>query len=256
MCRLAGYVGDPIALAEALYRRSHSLEHQAYKPAEQIHGSVNVDGTGVAWWDAGDPQPLRYVTPVAPWQDANLPTLSERLTSGVFLAAVRSASPGIAIGPGNVAPFTVGNMAAVHNGRINGFRSGLGRELIGSLSIDAYEQFHTISDSLAIFLTVIDRYDGDLVSATIRGLADVSSLVRKHGGDATLNFVISDGVGIVAARHSVDGPLNSLYTSNQRDGSWVASEPLDDDSRWNPVPDHHLVHLTSNGIATHPLEGS
>lgn len=256
MCRLTGYVGSPIPLAEPLYRAPHSLENQAFQPREQIHGAVNVDGTGVAWWDGDDPEPLRYVTPMAPWQDANLPALSARLTSGMFLAAVRSASPGIAIGPSNVAPFVVDTMAAVHNGRIAGFRGELGRELVNSLSADTYEYFHAVNDSLALFLTVIDRYTDDLVLATTGALAHVDALVRKHDSEATLNLVVSDGTGIVAARHSVNGPLNSLYTSQRSGGSWVVSEPLDDDADWDPVPDHHLVYLTSSGITTHPLEAS
>ncbi|VAV95818.1 hypothetical protein MNBD_ACTINO02-400 [hydrothermal vent metagenome] len=255
MCRLAAYVGDPIPLAEALYRAPHSLEKQAYQPREQIHGSVNVDGTGVAWWDGGDRTPLRYVTPLAPWQDANLPALSERLTSGMLIAAVRSASAGIAIGPANVAPFVVGDLAAVHNGRITGFRGALGRGLLSSLSADTYEQLHTINDSLAIFLTVVDRYEGNLVDATTEALDFVGGLVAENGSDATMNLVVGDGTGIVAVRHSVNAPLNSLYTVEHSTGSWVASEPLDDLPTWEPVPEHHLVHLTSQGITTHPLEG-
>ena len=45
MCRLAAYLGEPIPLAEALYRPSHSLQKQAYAPRELVDGYVNVDGT-------------------------------------------------------------------------------------------------------------------------------------------------------------------------------------------------------------------
>lgn len=254
MCRIAAYLGDPIPLAEALYRPPHSLEHQSYAPREQLHGKVNVDGTGVAWWDGVDPRPLRYVTPLAPWQDANLPHLAQRLSAPAFLAAVRSASSGMPVGAANVAPFVVGTMAGAHNGFITGFRGALGQELVGSLSAESYGHLHTVNDSLALFVTVLEHYSGDLVQAMADGLATIGDLVRRHDSHATLNLVIADGTNLVAARHSVNEPLNSLYTAERSAGSWVVSEPLDDRDDWRPVPEHHLVHITADGVQLQPLE--
>ena len=49
MCRIAAYAGPPVTLSAVLYDPPHSLERQAYRPNELVHGTVNVDSTGVAW---------------------------------------------------------------------------------------------------------------------------------------------------------------------------------------------------------------
>ena len=67
MCRLAGYVGAPTTLASLLYDPRHALERQAYLPREMVSGTVNVDGTGIAWWSGEEAEPMRYVSERPPW---------------------------------------------------------------------------------------------------------------------------------------------------------------------------------------------
>jgi glutamine amidotransferase len=256
MCRLAAYLGQPIPLAEALYRPSHSLQKQAYAPRELVDGFVNVDGTGVAWWDGIEPEPLRYVTNDAPWQDANLRSLAERITSGTFVAAVRSATPGIGMGTLKVAPFVEGSLAAAHNGNMRDFRGALGQELVASLSPPAYATMQTLSDSVVLFASVVDHYSGDLVQAVTDTFSHFDSAIRRHESAATLNLVVADGDEVVAVRHSVDRPQNSLYVSERATGTWIASEPLDEGADWATVPADHLVHATAENVTIRPLESS
>ncbi len=253
MCRLTAYLGEPIALAEALYRPAHSLQKQAYAPRELVDGYVNVDGTGVAWWDGTDPQPLRYVTSDAPWQDANLRALSERITSKTFIAAVRSATPGIGMGTLKVAPFTEGSLAAAHNGNMKDFRGALGQELVASLSPEAYATMQTLSDSVVLFASVVDHYSGDLVQAVTDTFSHVDASIRRHESQATLNLVVADENEIVAVRHSIDRPQNSLYVAERPTGTWIASEPLDEADDWATVPENHLVHVTTENVTIRPL---
>ena len=256
MCRIAAYTGPPITLSSLLYEPPHSLERQAYQPRELVHGTVNVDGTGVAWWNDGETDPLRYVSADSPWADANLPELSRRISSHAIIAAVRSATPGSAIGPEHVAPFTHGALAGAHNGRIEGFRGPAGRAMVAALSDDRWADLGVLNDSKVLFLSVVAAYEGNLTEAVRRALESTIAITDHYRVSATLNLVVTDGSSIVARRHSVGAPLNSLYTAGRHDSHFVASEPLDDDSEWKAVPEGHLVTLTKDSIATTPLATS
>lgn len=254
MCRLAAYLGPEIALSEILYEPSHSLEHQSYAAEELLFGNVNVDGTGVAWWDGLSPEPLRYVTAEPPWKDANLPTLAPRIRSGSIIAAVRSATPGLPFGTGNVAPFVSGGLAAVHNGWIGGFRGPVGRSMIATLPDGLYGHLDVMNDSKALFLMVLNHHSGDLATAVRMAVQEVEALVRDQGASAALNLVVGDGSRIIATRYSVDLGVNSLYTSSRTGAQFLASEPLDDDNDWKPVPEGHLIEMTAETLTITPLE--
>jgi hypothetical protein len=55
------------------------------------------------------------------WADANLASIARVICSGAVLAAVRSATEGMAHGEGAVAPFAAGQWLFSHNGRIDGW---------------------------------------------------------------------------------------------------------------------------------------
>ncbi len=264
MCRFAAYRGPSRPLSTLLYDPPHSLEAQAYAPREMLHGTVNVDGTGVAWWPDPDPtpgaggegpcKPLRYVTAATPWGDTNLPHLAPRLGGRVQLAAVRSATPGLGFGAGAVSPFVRDGVAFTHNGWVGGYREGTLRALLASLPDDLADPLAAATDSAAIFLVIgrrLARGEG-LVDATIGGLGDVAAACRRADQPATLNVALADGREIVATRCSVGAEGNSLYTLQSGaawpDAALVASERLDDDPAWEPVADDTLVHVTGDGV--------
>lgn len=253
MCRLAGYVGpDPVPLSALFYDAPHSLEHAAYAPTGLLHGHVNVDGSGVAWWPPGRAEPLRYVTELPPWADPNLPRLAPAVSGTPVLAAVRSATPGMSYGPDHVAPFVSRGLTGVHNGWIGDFRQGVGRTLIGKLSDQRFGELTAINDSLTLFLLVAQQLDDDPgrgLARAVTGVVDhVAKVVEAASAQATLNLVVSTSREMVAVRTSVGARLNSLYTREGDGGYWVASEPLDPAEIWEPVPEHSLVVLTPGGI--------
>ena len=259
MCRIAGYVGtDRLALAALLYDPPHSLEHAAYAPRELLSGTVNVDGTGVAWWPEDGSGPLRYVTTSSPWADPNLPGLAPALGGRTVLAAVRSATPGMPYGSDNVAPFVADGLAGVHNGRIGGFRTGVGRNLLVGLDDARFGQLSAMNDSLMLFLLVVqhltDEPDSTLAGAVTAVIEQTAKAVTAAGETATLNLMVASASAIVAARTSVGSDINSLYIRSTAAGSWIASEPLDTDAGWAPVRNHSLVILTPGDIDIHRLE--
>lgn len=267
MCRLAAYLGPPAPLSKLLSDPPHGLVEQAWAPREQTYGKVNVDGTGVAWWPERDPEPLRYVTVHPPWSDPNLPLLAPRLCGVLQLAAVRSATPGIPYGPGSVPPFVLPaapHRAAVvvaHNGWVGGYRGPVGREMLDRLPDDLHSLVDAVSDSLALAVTVLKhvRVDpgGGLAAAVTRSVAEVSAICRTAGQPAVLTLVVADGETIIATRAATNAASNGLYVLS--DGArWpnavlVASEPLDGDPGWSPVPDASLVQVERGVISVSSL---
>lgn len=259
MCRFAAYIGtEDLAVSTLLYDMPTSLERLAYAPRELLSGHVNVDGTGAAWWPAGSETPLRYVTEKPPWADPNLPGLAPTFRGSPVIAAVRSATPGLPFGPDNVSPFTLDDLAGVHNGWIGGFRHGVGRTLLGRLSDEKFARLSVMNDSLALFLLVGQYRDQDmndeLSSAVTAVIGDIAKTVVAAGEAATLNLVVGSGSEIVAARTSVSTEVNSLYYRSGPSGSWLASEPLDDTAEWLPMPEHSVAVLNGDGIETIALD--
>lgn len=257
MCRIAAHVGAPVPLSSLLYDPPHGLESMAYRPRELQHGTVNVDGTGVAWWDDLDAPPLRYVTTATPWADPNLPGLAPRLRGRTVVAAVRGATPGIAHGAGNVAPFVGDGLAFAHNGWLGAFATGVRRTLEDGLDDEAHGMATAVSDSITLFQVLLTRLrvTGDLTDAVVATVAAAQAACAAHDAPATLNLVVSDGRRVVATRahHGLRG--NSLYTAVDADGTWLASEPMDDVRDWTAVPDDHVVELGADTVTRAPLPG-
>ena len=105
MCRHLAYLGPPASLRSLLIDPPHSLYRQAWAPRLQRHGTVNADGFGVGWYADGDPVPGQV-----PARRAHLggPVAAGHRPgdrSAAVLAAVRSATPGTAVGEAAAAPF-------------------------------------------------------------------------------------------------------------------------------------------------------
>jgi len=258
MCRIAAYTGPPAPLASLLYAPTHSLDEQAYRPREMVSGTVNVDGTGVAWWSGADPEPLRYVTTMPPWSDPNLPTLARRLCGAPILATVRSATPGIPVENGAVLPFVHETIAGSHNGYLERFSDGVAARCLGALSAGWQGQIGTLTDSRLLFLLALQALDeapgAGLLGACETAVTQVATIARGMDRVASLNLVLADRDSVCAARFARGVRSNSLYTSVGSNGARrLASEPLDDDD-WTPVPDRHLLRMTADQIEVTPSE--
>lgn len=264
MCRLVAYLGPSRPFGD-LIDAPHGLGRQAHDPRELQHGTVNVDGTGVAWWRDGDPVPLRYATTRPPWSDTNLQALGPRLAGHTIVGAVRGGTPGVGYGDDHVGPFVLGGLAVAHNGWIGGFRDGVAAQLLRRLPDDLLAQLPVVNDSrlIAALVAAHHRDGASPTDAVGRTVAEITAVVRDVGQVATLNLAVADGTQVVASRASVDLPGNSLHVADHLP-SWpgavlVASEPLDGpgDPRWTEVPDGSLVQLlrTAAGprVVTVPL---
>ena len=198
MCRLAGLLttapGEAPPLSLLLSDTAHSLSEQGHSARQMTSGTVNVDGTGVAWWADDAPQPLRYVSDKPPWSDPNLPWLAPRLRAGCQVALVRAATVGIPHGAAFVSPFTYGRIACAHNGSIGKFRSTVARPLLARLPDHLFAAFHGASDSLALMLMVVAHAERDpsagLLGAVAGALDEAVALAREYDAPSALNLLV------------------------------------------------------------------
>ena len=95
------------------------------------------------------------------------------------------------------------------------------RPLRDALSDESYTGLLGTTDSETIFAGLLDRLrenSGDLGGATTETIRHVSGICAKLGVRATLNLAVTDGTAITFARHSSEGPGNSLVLRRERDG--------------------------------------
>jgi glutamine amidotransferase len=253
MCRIAARTGAPAPLSHLLYDLPRSLQELAYAPRELQDGHVNVDGTGVVWFDPDDPddpRPLRYRTQLPPWGDQTLVELAPRLRSHIVLGAVRSTTPGLPQGQAFVHPFTADGLAGTHNGWISDFRGRVARPLVAEVSDDAVGLLDAVSDSAVLFLLALDahRAGAGLLDAAVRATEIAAVVTASAGCTATLTLVLADRTGVAAVNAAVGRPANSLYAHAGPTGFLLGSEPLDPALDWAPVPAGATALLTPTAL--------
>lgn len=247
MCRLAAYIGPPTSLASIVLDPPHSLMHQSYAPRYQTRGRVNADGFGVGWY-APDvrSEPARYRSAFPIWGDASFASFAPVVRTAALLASVRSATPPNPIEPSGVAPYTSGRWLFAHNGVVEGFRVGSdGREgvraqLSGLVSSARLSGIDGASDSELLFALILDHLDaGDDPAGALRAAVSKTRRVAP----ASLNMILTDGTLVHA---TVSG--ESLFSRTTAGATTIASEPLDDDSSWEKLPDDSLIRACSEGV--------
>ena len=121
MCRHLAYVGEPVLLGTLLTDPPFSLVRQSWAPRRQQHGVVNADGFGIGWYVDGLAEPARHRAAGPIWSDETFADLARVVRTGAMLAAVRSATIGMAGGQAAAAPFRSGSWLFSHNGAVAGW---------------------------------------------------------------------------------------------------------------------------------------
>lgn len=238
MCRLAAYAGPPLPLRRLLLDPEHSLCEQAYAPQEMVRGLLCADGYGFGWY-GNDNRPRLYTNALPIWSDTNLPDLAASLSAPVWLANVRSATPGQAVNLANTQPFRSDNLMYLHNGYLEGFNNGLRRQLHEHLDPGLSAALQGNCDSEYLFAMILQRLrdTGDIAMAMHEALADLEKLLA--GRAALLGIVISDGERLYAIRHGIGCQPPSMYAMTD-DPDYpgaivIASERLTTSNNWQPV---------------------
>jgi glutamine amidotransferase len=265
MCRHLAYLGPPASLRSLLIDPPHSLYRQAWAPRRQRYGTVNADGFGVGWYADGDQEPARYRRGVPMWADPSLPDIARVTRSRAVLAAVRSATPGTAVGEQAAAPFGDGRWLFSHNGSLEGWpavaaavaergaQAGRGDDeppVTGPLpqpsAAAVLASLEAMVDSAFLWALVLQRLRAG--SPMAAALAGTVAAVEAAGGTGRFNFLLTDGLSIAATACG-----DTLWYRSSPGAVTVASEPDDDGPGWTEVPDRHLLTATPALAEARPL---
>ncbi|MBL1143128.1 MAG: ergothioneine biosynthesis protein EgtC [Proteobacteria bacterium] len=248
MCRLAAYLGSEISLSQFLLEPEHSLVKQAWAPQEMQEGTLNADGYGVAWL-ANDNRPCTYKNVLPIWSDTNLDGLGRSLKSGLWLANVRSATPGQGISEANTQPFEQDNLIFTHNGFLKPFDKNIKAALLDILSNEIRAEINGNSDSLYLYALLQQQLlkQNSVPDAIIKMMDKLKSVCTDQV-TALLNLVISDGEYLYACRHTLNGNCPSLYYSLNDDNVKIASEPLTSNDEWTAFPENTLISFNHSSV--------
>jgi glutamine amidotransferase len=243
MCRHLAYSGPALSLHDLLWRPEFSLLEQASAPRMQRYGRVNADGYGVGWYAPGRAQPIRYRRNVPMWADNSFASVAAATTSECVLAAVRSATVGTPVDESCAAPFTWGTLLWSHNGVVTdpvALRKGVSH----LLAPDCPDALAPVDSALLFGLTAAAVQAGDslpeALASTVRSARELS------GG--RFNLLATDGQQIVG---TVCG--DTLYVRARPAELVIASEPFDDATDWELLPDESVVTGTTTHLDVRPL---
>jgi glutamine amidotransferase len=248
MCRLAAYLGTEITLSLFLQEHEHSLVKQSWAPQEMQGGTLNADGYGIAWLsDKNIACTYKNILPI--WSDNNLDSLGRSLSSGMWLANVRSATTGQAISPANTQPFIKDKLVFTHNGSLKPFTSDIKARLLDLIPSMISADINGDSDSLYMFALLQHhlQHQNSIAEAIIKSMTDLKTICHDNVL-ALLNFVISDGETLYACRHALNSNCPSLYYLLKQDSLWIASEPLSPADDWVPFPEHKLMRFNRSAV--------
>ncbi len=269
MCRLYGFTAtEPTRLECSLVQAQNALQVQSDRDGR---GRRNADGWGIARWSSPEAEVVRSTQPA--FADREFAREAEATRSGVVLAHVRAATVGGVVDE-NVHPFRHGPWAFAHNGTLTAHGA-----LAPSLLESAHQTPGGSTDSELIFQWLLGRMPdyglhpdrpakeiepvARLLEEAVLGLVGASMAIP--GTDPPkLNFLLSDGVNLVASRWG-----NTLYWTERHgvrdcavcgtdhcpeaDGSYkavaIASEPITDE-RWTEAQEGTILAVDGSARLT------
>ncbi|TDD37667.1 ergothioneine biosynthesis protein EgtC [Actinomadura sp. KC06] len=244
MCRHVGYLGPDRTLHSLVYDGEYSLETQAYAPRMTQGNLLNADGFGVGWYQDGAAVRFRRAQPL--WTDQSFHEIAGAVRASCAVAAIRSATVGFPVDESCAQPFRAGTWLFSHNGKVEDYgavESKL-RDLTGDVS--GVPDARAPVDSAPLFALAVRYWREGMPLG--EGLAAVVAAVAALS-PGRYNLLASDGTSLAATTWG-----DSLFVREGDGEIRVASEPLDGDPRWTPVPDRSLVTAgLPSGITIAPL---
>lgn len=219
MCRVLGYIGQPVSLEGILYEADSALVRQSYSP-RMMDAFLNLAGFGLTAWDDRSVQvdePFTYHVPTMPNFDRNLQSICRKLEPTCMLAHVRgvSWSKGEVISDLNLHPFRFPGAKVVmaHNGHLREFAS-MRYDLLEYVTPQLARQIAGTTDSEWIYALLLSQLDDpaatpdaeELTRATFRVLEILREVRARHGIDTSspVNLFLATGRCLVATRFVLD----------------------------------------------------
>mmetsp|Transcript_129705 Transcript_129705/g.193069 ORF Transcript_129705/g.193069 Transcript_129705/m.193069 type:complete len:318 (+) Transcript_129705:37-990(+) len=249
MCRLLVYVGpqNPILMSNLLILPPRSIIHQSYAcelREKSPSSALNGDGFGVGWYANSSISPCIFTSISPAWNNRNLHRLSSQITSPLFFAHIRAASPGSPTNESNCHPFQFEQFMWMHNGMIADFHL-IKKNIIHFLSDDIFNLIQGTTDSeyaFVLFLQVLftklglkfQPTDNKIIPSSNIQIQNCEPMILKDAMDKTIrllnqwiresgtknssmmNFCVTDGSTVVSSRYTNfhDGTIASLFFSS------------------------------------------
>jgi predicted glutamine amidotransferase len=255
MCRLFGLHADKRVVTATfwLLEAPDNLVEQSKR---------NPDGTGIGVFEP-DGKPVVDKEPVAAWQDSEFATEAHELTGTTFIAHVRYSSSA-ALEARNTHPFLQDDRIFAHNGVVSGLDVVDAR--LRELGVGDLVQGETDSERIFALITgCIRRHDGDVGA----GIVDAVGWLAETVPIFAVNILLSTAIDMWALRYpethelylldrrKVLAPDQLFELSTDRIHARsrqlmaqpkviFASEPMDDDPRWQPMEPGELVHVDAD----------
>ncbi|MGD9570814.1 MAG: class II glutamine amidotransferase [Thermoleophilia bacterium] len=219
MCRILGYLGEPVDLAHVLFETDSSLVRQTYSP-RMMAGFLNLAGFGMVAWDDRSvhrEEPFHYRVTTLPTFDRNLRALSGKLAPTCLIAHVRGVShnPREVVAETNVHPFRFpgARMSLAHNGHLREF-GRMRFALLAHIRPELARMIQGTTDSEWIYALVLSQLDdpfgmpgtAEMADAVQEALRILRAVREQEGIDTSspINLCLATGDAIVATRFSFD----------------------------------------------------
>lgn len=218
MCRVFGYLGEPVLLDGPLFEAENSLVSQSV--SARLMSLLNIGGFGLAAWNADSPDPSRpyfYKTPNVPVFDRNLKALSEKVQATAALSHVRGVvyDPSETVGPQNLHPFRFpeAHVLLAQNGDLYDFGK-MRYALAERIPDEIRRRVEGTTDTEWVYATVLSQLENpwgkasadelaDAVTGAIRTIREIRDELDLHT-QSPVNVVVSDGDSLVATRFCFD----------------------------------------------------
>ncbi|ASR36453.1 ergothioneine biosynthesis protein EgtC [Prauserella marina] len=233
MCRHLAYLGAPSSPSGPVFESEHALLVQSYAPKDMREGgTVNADGFGLGWF-TGDRAPVSYRRAGPLWTDGTLRGLAGTVRSGAFVAAVRSGTPGMPVTEAACAPFADDHWLFSHNGVVRGWPDSVAG-LAEKLPITRVLTMEAATDSALLWTLLAERLraGADPVASVISLVAEV----ERAAPGSRLNLLLAGADVVIGTAWT-----HALSVLEDERGVLIASEPVDGNPDWRPVPQWHAV---------------
>ncbi|MTK04075.1 ergothioneine biosynthesis protein EgtC [Micromonospora sp. CP22] len=245
MCRHLAYLGPPLTLRELLFDPPYSLFRQSWAPRDMRGGgTINADGFGIGWYPDGA-APVRYRRAQPIWSDPTIAELAAVTSAGAVLAAVRSATVGMAIVDAAAAPFAEGRWLFSHNGVVRGWPDSM-VPLAAELPVRDLLTLDASTDSALLWALVRHRLRAGVAPA--RAVAETVTSVAAAAPGSRLNLLLTDGHTVVASAAGHALSMRVTPTS-----VLLVSEPHDDGPGWRAVTEGQLVQASATEVRQRDL---
>jgi len=220
VCRVLGYLGEPLLIDHLLYQPDNSLIKQSYKPKFMSSRFSNLAGFGMFAWNNNSynpEEPFFYRNEHLPFYDANLKQLALKLEAKCLLAHVRGVhhTHNENINYQNTHPFLFPNtkLAIAHNGELQDFinyKMELMQHMLPAIAM--HIKGSTDSEIIAglIISQLVDPYANpdpcDVVEALQKTFSIIRTVRKKNAvsGYSPVNMFITNGEYIITSRFAYD----------------------------------------------------